>query len=135
MSKRSSTAPSQSRGPSQRQLRVGEILRHALSQLLTRGDVHNDVLATTVITIPEVRMSPDLKIATVYVMPLGGQNLLAVLEALNNNKKFIRRELAHTVQLKYAPDLRFREDESIEESTRIDRLLSSPKVRRDIENG
>lgn len=130
--KRSSAPAAAARAPSQRQLRVGEAVRHALSQLLARGDVHDDVIASAVITIPEVRMSPDLKLATVFVMPFGGHDVAAVVAALSANKKFLRREVASKVQLKYAPDLRFREDESFEDASRIDALLASPKVRRDV---
>ena len=119
--------------PSQRQLRVGEIMRHALAEMLVRGEIHDDVIAAHVITISEVRMSPDLKLATIYVMPLGGQDLGPVLESLGNNRRFIRGELARAVNLKFAPDIRFRADESFEEATRIDRLLDSPKVRQDVD--
>ena len=119
--------------PSQRQLRVGEIMRHALAEMLVRGEIHDDVIASHVITISEVRMSPDLKLATIYVMPLGGQDLGPVLEALGDNRRFIRGELARAVNLKFAPDIRFRADESFEEATRIDRLLDSPEVRQDVE--
>lgn len=119
--------------PSQRQLRVGELVRHTLAQLLTRGEIHDDTLASTVVTIPEVRMTPDLKIATVYVMPLGGQNGEAVVKALASHAKFIRREVAKAVKLKFAPDVRFRFDDSFDEATRIDELLNSPKVRQDID--
>ncbi|MBS0252445.1 MAG: 30S ribosome-binding factor RbfA [Proteobacteria bacterium] len=125
-------APSGAKGPSQRMLRVGELIRHKLSEMLARGDVHDDVLAQHVITIPEVRLSPDLKLATVYVMPLGGNDVKPVIEALTRNKKYIRAEVAHTLNLRYAPDLRFREDETFEEATRIDRLLDSERVQRDI---
>jgi ribosome-binding factor A len=120
-------------GPSQRMLRVGEAVRHALAEMLARGDIHDDVLANHVVTIPEVRMSPDLRLATVYVMPLGGKDVAPVIAALDSHKKFIRAEIAHRVNLKYAPDIRFREDESFEEATRIDRLLHSPMVRQDTE--
>ncbi len=119
------------KAPSQRMLRVGELIRHKLSEMLARGDVHDDVLASHVITIPEVRLSPDLKLATVYVMPLGGNDVKPVIEALTRNKKYIRAEVAHTLNLRYAPDLRFREDETFEEATRIDRLLDSDRVRQD----
>jgi ribosome-binding factor A len=119
--------------PSQRQLRVGELMRHALAEMLARGDIHDDVIASHVITISEVRMSPDLKLATIYVMPLGGQDLGPVLEALGDNRRFIRGELARAVNLKFAPDIRFRADESFEEASRIDRLLDSPKVRQDVD--
>jgi len=119
--------------PSQRQLRVGELVRHKLAEMLVRGEIHDDVLADHVITISEVRMSPDLKLATVYVMPLGGKDVGPVITALNEHRRFIRSEIARAVNLRAAPDVRFREDESFEEATRIDRLLDSPKVRADIE--
>lgn len=122
-------------GPSQRQLRVAELIRHKLAEMLTRGEIYDDVLASHVVTIPEVRMSPDLKLATVYVMPLGGSDIRPVLDALERNKRFIRGEVAHAVNLRYAPDLRFREDETFEEASRIDRLLDSPVVRRDARGG
>ncbi|MBL8882258.1 MAG: 30S ribosome-binding factor RbfA [Hyphomicrobium sp.] len=128
-----SKGPSAGKSPSQRMLRVGELIRHKLSEMLVRGDIHDDVIAGHSITIPEVRLSPDLKIATVYVMPLGGADMKPVIEALTRNKKYIRAEVAHTLDLKYAPDLRFREDETFEEATRIDRLLDSPKVKQDTE--
>lgn len=121
-----------SSGPSQRMLRVGELIRHRLAELLARGDIHDDTLAGAVVTIPEVRMSPDLKRATVYVMPLGGHDVGPVIAALKRNQKFIRGEVSRAVNLKYAPDIFFREDESFEEATRIDRLLDSDKVRRDV---
>ena len=116
-------------------LRVGELVRHKLAEMLARGDIHDDVLAGAVVTIPEVRMSPDLKLATVYVMPLGGRDVGPVIEALKRNQRYIRGEVAHAVNLKFAPELRFREDESFEEATRIDRLLDSEKVRRDVKGG
>ncbi|HEY8130187.1 MAG TPA: 30S ribosome-binding factor RbfA [Hyphomicrobium sp.] len=119
------------KAPSQRMLRIGELIRHKIAEMLSRGDIHDDVLAAHVITIPEVRLSPDLKLATVYVMPLGGNDVKPVIEALTRNKKFIRAEVAHTLNLRYAPDLRFREDETFEEATRIDRLLDSDRVRQD----
>lgn len=118
-------------GPSQRQLRVGELTRHALAELLQRGGVHDPVLDAHVVTVPEVRMSPDLKLATCYIMPLGGKDIDAVIEALERNKRFLRGELAHRLNLKFAPDLRFRPDASFEEGDRIDRLLASPAVTRD----
>ena len=121
------------KAPSQRMLRVGELIRHRISELLSRGEIHDDVLASHVITIPEVRLSPDLKLATVYVMPLGGKNVKPVIEALTRNKKVLRAAVAQTLNLRYAPDLRFKEDETFEEATRIGRLLDSPKVRQDVE--
>jgi ribosome-binding factor A len=124
-----------STGPSQRQLRVAELIRHALSEMLTRGEIHDDVLAAHVVTIPEVRMSPDLRLATVYVMPLGGKDTEAVLEALERHKRYIRGEVAEAVNLKFAPDIRFLADETFEEADRIERLLASDKVRQDIGKG
>jgi ribosome-binding factor A len=117
-------------GPTQRQLRVGELIRHALAEMLSRGLVHDEVLAAHAITIPEVRMSPDLRLATAYVMPLGGMEVGPVLAALERHKRYIRREVAHAVNLKFAPDLRFLADETFEEADRIHRLLTSAKVRR-----
>ena len=125
--------PDKPKGPSQRQLRVGELIRHAISDLLSRGAIHDDTLASAIVTVPEVRMSPDLKIATVYVMPLGGGDEESIIKALAANKKFIRGEVARAVNLKYAPDLRFRKDASFDEGMRIDALLASEKVRRDVE--
>jgi len=108
-------------------------VRHALAELLARGEIHDDVIQSHVITVTEVRMSPDLKIATAYIMPLGGTDMPSVLSALERNRKYIRAEVAHAVDLKYAPDVRFREDETFEEAMRIERLLHSPKVRQDLE--
>ncbi len=118
-------------GPSQRQLRVGELVRHKLADMLSRGEIHDDVLAAHVITVPEVRMSPDLRLATAYVMPLGGKDAAPVIAALERNKKYIRGELAHALTLKFAPDVRFKLDETFDEASRIDALLDSPKVRQD----
>jgi len=121
-----------SSGASQRQLRVGELVRHAVADLLSQGGVHDPVLETHVITVPEVRMSPDLKLATVYVMPLGGRDTEPVLKALAQNKPFIRSVVARNVNLKFAPDLRFRIDERFDEAERIEKLLRSPAVARDL---
>jgi ribosome-binding factor A len=120
-------------GASQRQLRVGELIRHAMADMLTRGDVHDPVLETHMITVPEVAVTADLRLATIYVMPLGGKDTQAVIEALERNKKFLRGEIAHRVNLKFAPDIRFRLDERFNEAERIDRLLHSPNVKRDLE--
>jgi ribosome-binding factor A len=119
--------------PSQRMLRVAELIRHKLAEMLTRGEIHDDVLASHVVTVPEVRLSPDLKLATVYVLVLGGADTRDVIDALARNKRFIRGEIAHAVNLKFAPDLRFLRDETFDEAERIDRLLSSPKVRQDLD--
>jgi ribosome-binding factor A len=121
----------QTPGPSQRQQRVAELVRHALAEVLSRGDLQDDVLTKNVITIPEVRMSPDLKLATAYVMPLGGKDEDAVIKALEKNKKVLRQEVARRVNLKFAPDLRFRRDESFDEAARIDALLRTERVARD----
>jgi ribosome-binding factor A len=120
-------------GPSQRVLRVGELIRHALADMLTRGEVHDPVIEGHMITVPEVRMSADLRVATVYVMPLGGRDVTEVVEALNRNKRFLRGEIAHRVNLKFAPEIRFRADERFDEAERIEKLLRTPAVRRDIE--
>ena len=121
------------KAPTQRMLRIGELIRHRIAELLVRGDIHDEVIAGHIITIPEVRLSHDLKLATVYVMPMGGEDLKPVIGALEKNKKFIRAQVAHALNLRYAPDLRFRQDETFEEASRIDRLLDSPHVRQDIE--
>jgi ribosome-binding factor A len=117
--------------PSQRMLRVAEMIRHKLADMLMRGDIHDDTLAGHVITIPEVRITADLKLATVYVMPLGGEGADEVVKAFARNKSFIRSQVARTLNLKYAPDLRFKFDEMFDEAARIDALLDSPKVRAD----
>ena len=121
-------------GRSQRQLRVGEQVRHAMAEILAQGNVHDADLEGHIITVPEVRMSPDLKLATVYVMPLGGRDTGIVITALERNKKFLRGEVAHRVNLKFAPDIRFRVDERFDEAERIEKLLRTPAVRRDLDN-
>jgi ribosome-binding factor A len=119
--------------PSQRQLRVAELVRHALAELLTRGAIHDEVLSSQPLTIPEVRMSPDLRLATIFVLPLGGGDVGPVLAALEANKRYIRGEVARAVNLKFAPDVRFRADETLDQALRIDRLLASEKVRQDLD--
>lgn len=119
---------------SQRQLRVGELIRHALAEMLTRGDVHDPVIESRMITVPEVAVTADLRLATVYVMPLGGKDGKAVVAALEHNKKFLRGEIARTINLKFAPELRFRLDERFDEAERIDKLLRSPPVARDLDD-
>ena len=119
-------------GGSQRQLRVGELVRHAMAELLARGEVHDPVIEGHLITVPEVRMTADLRLATVYIMPLAGRDADEVLAALERNKKFLRGEIAHRVNLKFAPDIRFRVDERFAEAERIDKLLRSPEVKRDL---
>jgi ribosome-binding factor A len=117
---------------SQRQLRVGELIRHALAELLARGEVHDPVIEGHMITVPEVRMSADLRLATVYVMPLGGRDAKDVLAALERNNRYLRGEIAHRVNLKFAPEIRFRIDERFDEAERIEKLLRTPEVRRDL---
>ncbi|HEY6632451.1 MAG TPA: 30S ribosome-binding factor RbfA [Rhizobiaceae bacterium] len=122
-------------GPSQRMLRVGEQVRHALSDLLGRGEIIDPVIETTVVSISEVRMSPDLKIATAFVSPLGAADDEAVVRALNNHAKFIRGRVTHALrQMKYMPQFRFRLDTSFDNFARIDGLLKSPEVARDLHN-
>jgi ribosome-binding factor A len=119
-------------GGSQRQLRVGEAMRHAVADILLHGSAHDPDLEGHIITIPEVRMSPDLKLATIYVMPLGGRDTDVVLAALDRNKKFLRGEIARRVNLKFAPDIRFRVDDRFDEAERIEKLLRTPAVQRDL---
>src|SRR5579863_5208617 len=97
----------QSAGGSPRQLRVGELIRHAVADMLSRGDIHDPVIEAHMITIPEVRMSPDLRLATIYVMPLGGRDIQPVIDALERNKRYVRGEISRRVNLKFAPDIRF----------------------------
>ncbi len=120
------------RAPSQRQLRVGELVRHAVAELLARGEIMDPEVNSLMITVPEVRMSPDLKNATVFVTPLGGGDAKAAVKALDRNKRWIRGQVAHKVNLKFAPDLVFRFDDRFEESARIDSLLRSPEVAQDL---
>ena len=121
-------------GGSQRQLRVGELVRHAVAEMLMRGDVHDPVIEGHLITVPEVRMTPDLRLATIYVMPMGGRDADEVVSAFERHKKFLRAEIAHRVNLKFAPDIRFRVDERFAEAERIDKLLRSPQVQRDLKH-
>ena len=129
MSKR----PGHSITPSQRQLRAGELIRHALAEILARGEVHDPVIENHVITVPEVRMTPDLRLATIYVMPLAGRDADEVVAAFERNKRFLRGELAHRVNMKFAPEIRFRIDERFEEAERIAKLLRTPDVQRDLD--
>jgi ribosome-binding factor A len=119
-------------GPSQRMLRVGELVRHALAGLFARGEIEDELLAGKVITVPEVRMSPDLKLASAYVMPLGGEHAAEIAEALNRHQRFIRGRIAPELDLKFAPEVRFFVDETFEEFGKIDALLKSDRVQRDL---
>ncbi|MEQ1902357.1 MAG: 30S ribosome-binding factor RbfA [Devosia sp.] len=119
-------------GPTQRMLRVGELVRHALAGLFSRAEIEDPELAGVIVTVPEVRMSPDLKHATAYVMPLGGEKAKQAAEALNRHKRFIRGRIAPELDLKFAPELRFLVDETFEEFGKIDSLLKSDRVQRDL---
>ena len=122
----------QNQGPSVRVLRVGEQVRHVLSEILQRGDVHDEVLAKHPVSITEVRMSPDLRHATVFVKPLLGKEEAAVIKALRTNTAYLQREVAHRIRMKYAAKLKFLPDESFDEASHIDKLLRDPKVARDL---
>ena len=119
-------------GKTVRLLRVGEQMRHILSEVLTRGDVHDETLAKHTVSVTEVRMSPDLKHAVVFIKSLLGENEEAVLKALRTNTAYLQRAVAGRVQLKYAAKLKFRADESFDEGSHIDRLLRDPKVAQDL---
>jgi ribosome-binding factor A len=121
------------KGPSQRQLKVGELIRHALAEIFARGEIADDVVNAASLTVSEVRMSPDLKLATAFVMPLGGEGAAEAVAHLDQHKRFLRGELARKVNLKFMPEIRFKLDASFEASRRIDELLASPEVRRDLD--
>lgn len=124
-----STAPS---GPSQRQLRAGEVIRRALIEALAEGHFRDPVLLEASITVSEVRASPDLKHATAFVAPLGGSDAATILAALKRARGFLRTEVAHRVEMRHAPELHFELDRSYDEGARIETLLRSPEVQRDI---
>jgi len=124
--------PKRPTGPSQRMLRVGELVRHALSDLFARGEIEDPALGGAVITVPEVRMSSDLKLASAYVMPLGGARAAEIVEALNRHTRFVRGRVAPQLNLKFAPDVRFFVDDTFDEFGRIDALLRSERVRQDL---
>lgn len=121
------------KGPSQRQLRVGEVIRRALSEILARGDLHGEALSGVSITVTEVRPSPDLRQARVYVMPLGGANADAVVDGLNGATREVRREMNRTVTLKYSPQLSFVLDQSFDRMDATRSMLSQPNVARDLD--
>jgi ribosome-binding factor A len=122
----------QGHGPSQRQLRVGEMLRHALSDILRERGIRDPDLEGVSVTVTQVKPSPDMRHATVFVEPLGGKNADAIVEALNRHRGYLRGELGHTIELKFTPELRFVEDTSFAEAQRIERILHSEKVARDL---
>jgi len=119
-------------GPSVRVLRVGEQVRHVLADILQRGDVHDDVLDKHMVSVTEVRMTPDLRHAVAYVKPLLGQDEQAVLKALRTNTAYLQREIARRIKLKYAAKIKFVADESFEEGSHIEALLRDPKIARDL---
>jgi ribosome-binding factor A len=121
-----------STGPSQRQLRVGEMLRHALADVLRRGDLRDPDLTGVSVTITQVKPSADMRYATIYCEPLGGKNAKSIVAALNRNKGYLRGEMGQLIALKFTPELRFIEDESFAEAQKIENLLKSPVVRRDL---
>jgi ribosome-binding factor A len=115
-------------------LRVGELVRHALARIFARGEIEDEELAGVTITVPEVRMSPDLKLASAYVMPLGGERAREVVAALNRHQRFIRGRVAPEIDMKFAPEIRFFVDETFDEFGRIDALLRSERVQRDLDH-
>ncbi len=122
-------------GPSQRQLRAGELVRHALVEILRAENIADPDLAGVSVTVTEVRMSPDLRHATCFVEPLGGEAAGQVVAAMNRASKFFRGRLGHAVDLKFTPELKFLHDESFDEAARMGRLLDDPRVRRDLVGG
>lgn len=125
-------AAQRDRGPSQRQLRVGEMLRHALAEILARGEIRDPDLEGVSVTVTEVKPSPDMRHATVFCEPLGGRNAAPVLAALNRHKGFIRGMMGKLITLKFTPDLRFVEDTSFAEAEKIETILKSDRVARDL---
>ena len=121
------------RGPSQRQLRVGEELRHALVRVLAQGDLHDPLLSDAQVTVTQVQVSPNLQNATAFVVPLGGSQMDEIVRALNRASGFLRGQLGREIQLRYTPRLDFAPDRSFDRADEIERLLHSPRVRRDLE--
>ncbi len=125
-------SPQSGHGPSQRQLRVGEMLRHALSQILVRCEIRDPDLEGVSVTVTQAKPSPDMRHATIFVEPLGGKNAKQIVTALNRHKAFLRGEMGHMIELKFTPELRFVEDESFSEAQKIEDLLKSERVQRDL---
>lgn len=132
MSRHSHTNRGAPQGPSQRQLRAGELVRHALVEILREEDITDPALEGVSVTVTEVRMSPDLRHATIFVEPLGGGHAEEVVSGLNRHAKFIRGRLGRHIELKFTPDLKFLHDESFNEAARMSRLFDDPRVRRDL---
>ncbi|MBS0333702.1 MAG: 30S ribosome-binding factor RbfA [Proteobacteria bacterium] len=124
--------PSAPSGPTQRQLRAGELTRHALVDVLREEDINDEALKGVSVTVTEVRMSPDLRHATVFVEPLGGEHAGEVVAGLNRHAKFLRGRLGHRIDMKFTPDLKFIHDESFDEATRMNRLFEDPRVAQDL---
>jgi ribosome-binding factor A len=122
-------------GPSQRQLRAGELVRHALAEALRENEIHDEALTGASITVTEVRLSPDLRHATCFVERLGGENADEAIKALNRHAKFLRGVLGRSIELKFTPDLRFVHDETFAEAERMNRLFDRPEVKRDLDAG
>jgi ribosome-binding factor A len=122
-------------GPSQRQLRAGELVRHALVEILREEDLDDGALSGVSVTVTEVRMSPDLKHALCFVEPLGGGHAAEVTAALNRSARFLRGRLGHAIEMRFTPDLKFVHDESFDTAEKMNRLLADPRVRRDVEGG
>jgi len=135
MSRPSHSPRHPSHGPSQRQLRAGELVRHALVEILREEDLEDPALAGVSVTVTEVRMSPDLKHAVCFVEPLGGGRAAEVVAALNRSARFLRGRLGHAIELRFTPDLKFVHDESFDAADKLTRLLADPRVRRDVEGG
>jgi ribosome-binding factor A len=127
-----STGRAAPKGPTQRQLRAGELVRHALVDILREEEINDPALAGVSVTVTEVRVNPDLRHATVFVEPLGGANAKEVTDALNRHARFIRGHLGRSIELRFTPELHFRHDESFDEAARMNRLFDDPRVRRDL---
>ena len=132
MTRRISAPRDRSTGPTQRQLRVGEALRHALAEVLRRGDIRDPDLAGISVTITQIKPSPDMRHATVFCEPLGGKNAKAIVAALNKHKGYLRGEMGRLITMKFTPELRFLEDESFAEAQKIETLLKSSRVQQDL---
>ena len=135
MKRQSQHASGGPQGPTQRQLRAGELIRHALVEILREEDFADPELAGVSVTVTEVRMSPDLRHATVFIEPLGGGHAPEVIEALNRHARFLRGRLGHAIEMKFTPDLKFLHDESFDEAGRMNRLFQDPRVARDLGKG
>ena len=132
MKRHSDHGRGQAHGPTQRQLRAGELIRHSLVEILREEDISDAALEGVSVTVTEVRMSPDLRHATVFVEPLGGGHAAEVVDALNRHAKFLRGRLGRSIDMKFTPDLKFLHDESFDEAQRMSRLFDDPRVRQDL---